>query len=149
MTVFNQMPAITSLSAGDQLPLYSADNGDVRRLSLSSLLTYFASTFTAPNFTTLVSAPVTGFNNLLSTPTTQTVWVLMQPAGTLATGTITFPLNTTVTDGTEILLTSTQTITALTLAGNGATIQGAATTISATAPSKYRYFRTTNIWYRV
>jgi hypothetical protein len=42
--------------------------------------------------------------------------MLLQPAGTLATGTITLPLNTGVPDGTTVLITTTQEITSLTIA---------------------------------
>jgi hypothetical protein len=50
----------------------------------------------------------------------QQQWVLIQPAGTLATGTVTLPLNTGTPDGTEVLVTTTQQITTLTIGLNGA-----------------------------
>ena len=77
-------------------------------------------------------------------------WALLHPAGTLATGTIVLPLNTAVADGTEILMTSTQTITSLTVSLNGATAaSGAPTTLTAGSFAKLRFYQATNSWYRV
>jgi hypothetical protein len=150
MAQINQLALLTTVSSGDQLPVYSSQNGDARRLSISSLLQYFQQTFASPNVATTVYVPTTGFSISLPTPTTQALWVLLQPAGTLATGTITLPLNTGVADGTEILMTSTQTVTALTVAGNGATdVFGSPTTLGAAAPARLRWYAATNSWYRI
>jgi hypothetical protein len=76
--------------------------------------------------------------------------MLLQPAGTLATGTITLPLNTGTPDGTQLLVTTTQIITAFTLALNGAAAAfGAPTTLSANAFFTMRFYQATNSWYRI
>jgi hypothetical protein len=68
----------------------------------------------------------------------------------LATGTITLPLNTGVADGTQVLVTTTQVITAFTLALNGAAASfGAPTTLAAGAFFTMRFYQATNSWYRV
>ena len=76
--------------------------------------------------------------------------MLLQPAGTLATGTITLPLNTGTPDGTQLLVTTTQIITAFTLALNGAAAAfGAPTTLAANAFFAMRFYQATNSWYRI
>lgn len=75
------------------------------------------------------SAPTTGFN---ITPTTDINYVVIGPAGTLATGTLTLPASPI--QGREICMTTTQTVTTLTVAGNGNTVFGAPTTITAATP---------------
>jgi hypothetical protein len=76
--------------------------------------------------------------------------MLNQPAGTLAAGTITLPLNTGTPDGTEVLITTTQQITAFTLAGNGAAaVYGAPSTLAAEDFFRVRYVLSTNSWYRI
>jgi hypothetical protein len=76
--------------------------------------------------------------------------MLLQPAGTLASGTITLPLNTGVPDGTTVLITSTQEITSLTIALNGASaIYGAVTTLGAGGAAVYRFYQPTNSWYNI
>jgi hypothetical protein len=150
MAQINQLSALTSVSAGDQLPVYSQSNGDARRLSISALLSYFQQTFASPTVATNVYTPSTGFNITVPTPVSQAQWMLLQPAGTLASGTITLPLNTGVPDGTEVLITSTQTVTSLTVALNGASNAfGAPTSLSAGGFARLRFYQSTNSWYRV
>ena len=150
MPTINQLSSIDTLSSGDLIPVYVPNNGDARKVSINKLLTYFQTSFASPTMAVNLFVPTTGFNVTVPTPVSQQQWMLLQPAGTLATGTITLPLNTGTPDGTEILITSTQTITAFTLAINGAAqIFGNISTIAAGAAVRYRYYLATNSWYRV
>jgi len=150
MPQINQLPLLSTVSGGDQLAVYTPSNGDARRLPVSQLLNYFQSTFASPTLATNVYTPGTGFNQAVPTPVAQQQWMLLQPAGTLATGTITLPLNTATPDGTEVLITTTQQITAFTLAGNGATaVYGDPTTLAAEDWFRMRFVAATNSWYRI
>jgi hypothetical protein len=145
-----QLSLLSQVSAGDQIPVYSPQNGDARRLPISSLLQYFQQTFAAPTLATNIYVPTTGFSIGVPTPVAQQQWMLLQPAGTLATGTITLPLNTATPDGTEVLITSTQIITALTIGLNGAAAaNGAPTTLTANGFARLRFVQATNSWYRI
>lgn len=149
MPTINQLPLLANVNAGDQIPVYSPNNGDARRLPISQLLNYFEQTFSSPDLATNVYTPGTGFNLALPTPTSNQ-WILLQPAGTLASGTVTLPLNTQTPSGTEILITTTQIITTFTLAANGAAnVYGAPTTLSANQFFKMRFVQSTNSWYRI
>jgi hypothetical protein len=76
--------------------------------------------------------------------------MLLQPAGTLATGTITLPLNTGVPDGTTVLITTTQEITSLTIALNGATaLYGGVSFLGAGTATAIRFYQPTNSWYQI
>lgn len=150
MAQINQLPLMSSISSGEQLPVYSPNNGDARRVSIGTLLDYFEQTFASPTVATNLYTPGTGFNITVPTPTAEQHWMLIQPAGTLAAGTITLPLNTGVPDGTQVLVTTTQIITTFTLALNGAAAAfGAPTTLSSNAFFTMRYYKATNSWYRV
>jgi hypothetical protein len=150
MATINQLSAASSVSTGDLLAIYSSVNGDARKLSISALLTYFQQVFASPTMATNIAVPTTGFSIAVPTPVAQQQWMLLQPAGTLATGTITLPLNTATPDGTEVLVTTTQTITALTISLNGATAaNGAPTTLAANAFARMRFVQSTNSWYRI
>lgn len=141
---------MSSVSSGEQLPVYSPTNGDARRVSIGTLLDYFEQTFASPTLATNVYTPGTGFNLAVPTPVAAQQWMLIQPAGTLATGTITLPLNTQTPNGTEVLITSTQIITTFTLALNGASSAfGAPTTLAANAFFRMRFVQATNSWYRI
>ena len=120
MPTINQLAGLSQVSGGDQLPIYVPNNGDARKVSVSQLLQYFQQTFAAPTVATNLYTPGTGFNITVPTPTSEQQWMLIQPASALASGTVTLPLNTGVPDGTQVLITTTQEITAFTLALNGA-----------------------------
>lgn len=150
MPTINQLSSVQTVSSGDQIPVYTPSNGDARRMSVSALLTYFQQSFASPTLATNLYVPATGFNQTVPTPVAQQQWMLLQPAGTLATGTITFPLNTGVADGTEVLITSSQQITTFALAANGASaIYGAVTSLAAGGFVRYRFYQPTNSWYRI
>lgn len=150
MPQINQLSSISQVSGANQIPVYDQNNGDARKMSVSALLQYFQTSFAAPTVATNLYVPGTGFNVTVPTPVSQQQWMILQPAGTLASGTITLPLNTGVPDGTQVLVTTTQIITAFTLALNGATAAfGAPTTLSANAFFTMRFYQATNSWYRI
>lgn len=149
MSTINELSTLSSVSSSDLFPVYSSSNGDARKVSAGALLTYFQSSFASPTVSTALYVPATGFNIAIGTPTSN-LWVLLQPAGVLATGTITLPLNTSTPDGTEMLVTTTQAVTAFTLALNGASNGfGAPTTLAANAYFRMRFYQATNSWYRI
>jgi len=150
MPYINQLPLLAVASPGDQIPVYTPNNGDARRLPIGALLQYFQQTFASPTLATNVYTPGTGFNLPVPTPVAQQQWMLIQPAGTLATGSVTLPLNTSTPDGTEVLITTTQQITAFTLNANGASqLYGDPTTLAAEDFFRMRFVQATNSWYRI
>jgi hypothetical protein len=150
MPQINQLPVLSTISSGDQLPVYSPNNGDARRTSIGSLLTFFQQSFASPTLAVNLYVPGNGFNITVPTPVSQDQWMLLQPAGTLATGTITLPLNTGVPDGTTVLITTTQEITSLTIALNGATaIYGGVSFLGAGTATAIRFYQPTNSWYQI
>lgn len=96
MPTINQLPTVTQLSGGDQLPVYVSNQGDARRSSITTLITYIEA-----NLTNVVA------QTIKTTPTT----LVQLPTATIAgAGTRAF-----ITDG------STATFGA-TVAGGGANI---------------------------
>ena len=150
MPTINQLPVLNTISSGDQLPVYSPNNGDARRTSIGSLLTFFQQSFASPTLSVNLYVPGSGFNITVPTPVSNDQWMLLQPAGTLATGTITLPLNTGVPDGTTVLITTTQEITSLTIALNGATaLYGGVSFLGAGTATAIRFYQPTNSWYQI
>ena len=88
--------------------------------------------------------PTTGFTYTFAAGTQVLV---MNPAGTLATGTITMPASPA--DGMTITFSSSQQITALTMAGNGASINNAVTFLPAKTAVAYVYRATGTTWWPV
>jgi hypothetical protein len=150
MPTINQLPVLSTISSGDQLPVYSPNNGDARRTSIGSLLTFFQQSFASPTLSVNLYVPSAGFNITVPTPVSNDQWMLIQPASTLASGTITLPLNTGVPDGTSVLITTTQEITSLTIALNGATaIFGGVSFLGAGTATAIRFYQPTNSWYQI
>jgi len=71
--------------------------------------------------------------------------LVINPAGTLATGTITMPASPS--DGMTITVESTQQVTALTMSGNGGTVVGAAVQLIPNQPLSWVYRSTGTTWY--
>lgn len=91
------------------------------------------------------NVPLTGFTRVMAPE--QSVLTL-DPAGTLATGTVTLPA--TLSDGKVVTIFSSQTITALTInTSNGATfVPAVVTTLAANASVSYWYDKALNQWHR-
>ena len=89
--------------------------------------------------------PTTGFSNTIANTTTN---YIVEPAGTLATGTIIMPA--APVNGQRVTITSKTIITALTHSPNsGQTLNGALTTIAANGFGTWIYRSTNTTWYRV
>lgn len=148
MSNINQLSTVSSLSGSDNLVIWQTANGDTRKASINTLIEYFEDNFSSPDFDKTVNVPVTGFS-LSFTDNSQSQWLILRPAGTLATGTVVLPVSTGVIDGQEVKVTSTEIVTALTINGNGATVNGGPTTIAADGYFTLKYEATTSEWYRV
>ena len=89
--------------------------------------------------------PTTGFTNTIANTTS---YYILEPAGTLATGTLTMPASPV--NEQVVTITSTQIITALTHSPNtGQTLKGALTTITVDGNASWIYRTANTTWYRV
>ena len=155
MTDINQLSTSDTLTAGDLLPIWRANNSDTRKTSLTTLTTYLQGALTFPSatgqtqFVAQYAAPVaTGFTVTLPS-NSNNQWLIMSPVGAYATGTITFPPLANLADNQEILIVSSQAVTTLTLSGNGATVSGAPTGINANGTLRFKYNALGSVWYRI
>jgi hypothetical protein len=89
--------------------------------------------------------PVTGFSYTFASGVQVLV---MNPAGTLATGTITMPA--APADGMTVRFSTSQIITALTVSANsGQSIVAAVTSLVLGGSAQYIYRATNTTWYRI
>ncbi len=147
MSTINQLNAVDSPESGDLLALYIQQSGDARKLSFGNLLAWIQSNVDFPAaLTKQYSIPSTGFNVSV---TDGNYWLILSPAGTLATGTITLPSVINLDDGDEILVNSTQTITSLTINDLDASSVGMPTTIGAGGSFRLKFDSITQTWYKV
>jgi hypothetical protein len=146
----NQLSQLNQLSGSDQLPVYSASNGDARKASLSTLLAYIESQFVSPDFQRVTASPtLAGFTVTLPS-TANSLFLILTPTGTMATGTLVLPPAASAADGQEIVLFTSQEVTALTFTLNGAVaVNGAPTGIQAGASLTLRYDVLSVAWYTI
>jgi len=148
MPTINQLSQLNQLSGSDQLPVYSASNGDARKASLSTLLAYIEAQFVSPDYVTQYASPNVNGTNVQVASTTAPTWLVLTPTGPFAAMTITLPAAAQIADGTELLVFCSQAVAALTLALNGATgVFGAPTALSANSSFKLRFNAAAAAWY--
>lgn len=150
MPTINQLSAVDAVVSSDQVPIYSSENGDARKASMAVLLAFFKSQITANDdkLTQYAAPSATGFTVTINNDS-ESVWLILTPVAGYAAGTLTLPAVANCVDRQEVLVNCTQAVTALTVAGNGATVTGAPTTLAANAYFRLRFDAVTKTWYRV
>lgn len=104
-----------------------------------------ALTFTGLSLSQQYAAPsATGFSVSV---TSADSWLILTPVAGYAAGTIVLPA--TRSNQQIVRVNCTQSVTTLTVSGNGTTVTGAPTTLAANAFFMLQYDATTNAWYRV
>lgn len=148
----NNLSSTDEVAAGDQVPIYSAAAGGDRKVPLSVLIACIQSLLTAATTeeTQYASPNATGFSVTIA-PTTDgnSVFLLLTPLAGYAAGTIVLPALAECIDGQELIVTCTQIVTALTVDGNGATVNGAPTGLTANGFFRLRFDGVNASWYRV
>lgn len=151
MPTINQLSSVDEIGASDLLPLYSAANGDARKASMSVFADFIQTLLSSAGSITQYAAPnATGFSVLIAPPTDgASMWLVLTPAAGYAAGTIVLPPVASCKDQQELVVNSTQSVTTLTVSGNGATVSGAPTTLAANAFFRLRFEGVLKVWYRV
>lgn len=145
----NNLNAATPTTAS-QIPFYDPNSGQDRRMSVSDLQALLTSAssglvtqYAAPNasgYSITVAPPVQG----------QSMWLLVTPLAGYAAMTILLPVGS---DGQEVLVSCTQSVTTLTTTGAtvGASpqpVNGAPATLAANAAFRLRFDGVNKSWYR-
>jgi len=150
MPQINQLSSTDEVQPGDQVPIYSAANGDARKASLSLLKTFFQEGITAADdkITQYAAPSATAFSVQINNDA-DSVWLVLTPTAGFAAGTLVLPAVANCVDRQEVLVNCTQAVTTLTVSGNGATVTGAPTTLAANGFFRLRFDTITDTWYRV
>lgn len=150
----NQLSALDTLASGDNIAVGSASYGDDRRAALSVLLTYLQNNLTTTDalafaeYLTQYAAPSATGQNIQVTDADDNIHLIVTPVAGYAAMTITLPTSTNCVDKQDILVNITQNVTTLTVAGNGATVVGAPTSITANDFFRLKYDLAGTTWYR-
>lgn len=141
-----------NIAVASQIPFYDTSSGCDRRTSVSQLITLLQGLVTAGGgmLTQYASPNATAFSIQVLPPSDgASVYLLMTPLATYAAGTIVLPTLAQCIDGQELLVSCTQIVTALTVSGNGATVNGAPTTLAANGFFRLRFNFPSASWARV
>lgn len=141
----------TALESGDQIPVGDFSEGQDRRASLSLLAEWLQSQLTAGTEQVQYSAPSSSGFSVTITPvvTGGNVWLQLAPLAGYATGTVVLPVSTSLVNNQEVLVTCTQTVTTLTVSGNGATVNGAPAAFTQHGFFRLRYSTVGAVWQRI
>lgn len=139
----------SDISAADSLPFFSSADGADRRTSVSQLAQVLQSELSSTGPVQQFSAPsATGFSVTISPPTAGAwMWLILTPVAGYAAGTIVMPA--APADGQEVVVNSTQSVTTLTVSGNGSTVTGAPSTLAANGFFRMKYAAVLSTWYRI
>ena len=142
----------TDIAAADSIPFASAANGADRRTSVTQLIALIQAALTDNGgpVTQYAAPAATGFTVTIAPPVGgASVYLLLTPVAGYAAGTITLPAQAACIDGQELLCSSTQAVTTLTVAGNGSTVNGAPSALTANAFFRLRFDGVFKAWYRI
>jgi hypothetical protein len=151
MASINRLPTVSAVQSSDLLAAYSQTLGGDAGVTLATVLTWLQGELTTGGaHVSQYASPSTGFSVQVA-PFVQggNVFLLLTPAATLAAGTIVLPSAATSSHGQEVLVHSTQIVTALTVNGNGASLSGAPTTLAAGGFFRLRFDSVLSAWYRI
>lgn len=144
---------VTSISTSDLFMIWSSSAQDYRLAPFDVVMTALANQIaTDGEIETQYSAPAaTGFSVTIAPSVDgNNVWLLLTPVAGYAAGTVVLPALATLADGQEVIVSTTQAITTLTVSLNGATAaNGAPTTMASNAYFRLKYDATLSSWYRI
>ena len=139
----------SDIGTADSLPFYSAASGADRRTSVTQLAQVLQAQMAVNGPVQQFSAPsAAGFSVTIAPPTSgASVWLILTPVAGYAAGTIVMPSGPV--DGQEVLVNSTQSVATLTVSGNGSTVTGAPTALSANGFFRMKYSAVLSTFYRI
>ncbi len=151
MTTINRLTRTDTVSAGDVVPVYVQNQGDARGASMTVISDFVLSQIeiSGTDFVTQYALPAaTGFSIQVN-DTSENTHLIISPTGPFAAGTIVLPLSTNLIEGQQVIVTTTQSVTALTVSPNGASVIGAPTGLSANQSFALKYDSASTTWYMV
>lgn len=143
MSTIYELTETDTVSNGDLLPLYTLQNGDVRKVPMHVVAAYMREQ-SVNRLATVYSAPsATAFSVDLATNS----HLILTPAAVYANGGIV--LDAAPSDRDEVLVNSTEAVTALAIDGNGKTVVGAPTALTENGFFRLKYDAVMSTWYRI
>ena len=157
-SAINRLTTTDSMNTSDIIPKWDGNDSDDRGISYANLLSELNADLTfpgssrKPEFTKQYSTPTAGSTITVTdgADNDSNMWLIITPAGTLATLTIKLPAVADLADLQEILVYCSQEITALTINVNGATaVINGPSALAANQTFKLKYDSQSMNWYNI
>lgn len=147
MTDINRYNQVQSVISSTQFPVWDSVNGVEGRASAQQVADFVNSLIGgASGVSTQYASPnATGFS--VSVKNSFNNWLLLTPLAGYAAGTLVLP--DSPVNLQQVTVSCTQSVTTLTVSGNGKTVNGAPTTLAANATFSLRYDGLNQSWYRI
>jgi hypothetical protein len=144
----NSLTRMDSLDAGDLFAVWDSSVSDWRAASKEVAKAALTADITAADdkVTQYAAPSATGFSVQIQDGPT---WLVLTPGAGYAAGTLVLPPVAGVVNKQELLVNCTQSVGTLTVSGNGATVTGAPTALSANGFFCLRFDAQASVWYRV
>ena len=149
MPSIRDLSETTSLSGADAIPVSLSSQSDARKASLTTLLAFIEANFASPDYTTQINAPSSSGSSIALADQTGNLWLIINPTGAFAALTLVLPTSGNAYDGQQILVTCSNSITVLTINGNGAVVTGAPNGLGVGGFFTLRYNKLQTRWYCV
>lgn len=152
MSAIDKLSKVTTLSASDLVALFSTSAGSDVAATIATLAAYLQTLLTTgAGFITQYAAPsATGFSvTIAPTEDGGSVYLNLTPVAGYAAGTLVLPAVATCQDGQEVLLSTTNAVTTLTINANGSSVIGGPSTLAAGAFFRLRFDGVYKTWARV
>jgi hypothetical protein len=151
MTTINKLTRTDSVSAGDVIPVYVQNQGDARGASMTVIAEFVQAglVMSGTDFVTQYALPPGSGFSVQVNNSSENTHLIMSPSGPFAAGTIVFPALANLIDGQQLIVNTTQIVTALTLNGNGASIIGTVTTMGINDAFMYKFDLASTSWYLI
>lgn len=151
MSNIGNLSTLETLSGGDSIAVYAANQGDTRRASLTTLSSYISGQASGyiPVYITKYSQPTaSGFTVTLDANSNNT-HLILTPLAAYAAGSIVLPPATSAIDKQVFTLNTTQAVTALTVSSTGASVIGAPSSLAQFGFFTLKYDAQNLTWYRI
>jgi hypothetical protein len=152
MSAIDKLSKVSTLSDSDLVALFSASAGTDVTATLATLAAYLQTLLAAGSeLITQYAAPnATGFSVSIVPPENgSSVYLTLTPVAGYAAGTIVLPVLAACQHGQEVLVSTTNAVTTLTINANGSSVIGGPSTLAAGGFFRLRFDGVYKTWSRV
>lgn len=143
MATIYELTETSAVSNGDFLPLFSLQSGDARKVQMHTILAFIREASVNRLATQYAAPSATAFVVQVNTNT----HLILTPAAVYDNGQIVLP--SAPLDRDEILVNTTEAVTALAFDGSGKLISGEPTSLAANSFFRLKYDGVLNTWFRI